>query len=78
MKVKSNLQVILGNSDLEISSEKTNIRHLTEGFDFLGCTSKSFKSSINIKGNRGGKKEGSKLRITRFNFEIPRKTIFDS
>lgn len=80
---KSKLQHILRARGLEIAENKTNIRHVTDGFDFLGCSIRSFKSNINIKGNRGMKTEGYKLIIrpsqtSTKKFREKLKLIFDS
>lgn len=49
---KSRLVEILRTRGLKFSPEKTNIRHITEGFDFLGCHIQSFEMNINITGNK--------------------------
>lgn len=59
LKVAERLKV----RGLELSAEKTRIRHITDGFDFLGVNIKLYECNINIPGKRGEKIRGHKLLI---------------
>lgn len=81
--VKSKLVEILRVRGLELSPEKTNIRHITDGFDFLGCTTRSFPVSINVPEERGTKTLGYKLIIKPSQISVKKvrekiKLIFDA
>lgn len=62
--VNIKLNSILKERGLELSEEKTNIRHILDGFDFLGYTIRCYKCNINLPGQRKLKQSGYKILIT--------------
>lgn len=50
--IKNKLNLILKERRLQLSDEKTNIRHITDGFNFLGCTIRCYPCNINVRGKR--------------------------
>ena len=64
IKCKDLLREILKPRGLEVSEEKTHIRNITEGFDFVGCNIKCYACNINVPAKRGEKYLGYKTLIT--------------
>ncbi len=82
-KVKEEVERLLLRRGIRFSDEKTFIKNIEEGFDFLGTTIRSFYSKINVPGQRGITKMGYKLIIQPFlssqaKYRIKLKEIFTS
>ena len=49
MKVKPAIEAFLGERGLELSTEKTSITHIDDGFDFLGFNIRKYAGKLLIK-----------------------------